>query len=463
VQKISCFLAAEIQALFGLKEADQKLYFVGGIVRDYFVERLNKDIDIVCNFDTTLIARKFATLANGAFYVLDSERNSSRVIVQSTQGKKIFDFTRLKGNDILFDLSERDFTINAMAVDLDHPDEIIDPLFGKNDLKNGILRECSERSFSSDPVRVIRAVRYSLAYALKMEEGTFVHLKGNVAKLGSISGERKRDEFFKILDTPEPLAGIKLLVELGILSQMDFPYNYFDEKVYSRIEVLSDLFDPIFSKKVKEQTGVLRGIEMMRFSPATNSRLVEFLLTKNTSDRNARQRILLAGFLRGMEGEQIKKIVGRLLLSREESEKLLLISSGEQMNGLLNANSFPDDREVFRYFKSAGEAGLGLALVSIAEFLSIHSQSTNLDRCNFAIQLSKKLISSWFEHPEVIKPQLFLNGNDLMVYFDLTPGSLIGELLESLCEEQAAGAIKDRDQAMLWVENQLNKINRWEN
>jgi poly(A) polymerase len=448
VQNSSQFLSKEIQELIQLKQGEKKLYLVGGVVRDYCLGRQNKDVDVLCDSDTRLLARKFADMNEGDFFVMDAERNTSRVILPSKGEKRIFDFARMRGSTLQEDLLERDFTINAMAIDVDAPDVIIDPMGGQQDLIDGIIRECSAKSFSSDPVRVIRAIRYGLTHHLTIEETTLLHLKQSASALDRVSGERKRDELIKILETDDPEIGFEQLYHLGILKQINLPEPLNYDEAYQRIAMTHELLVKIYKASGSDE--VIPGV--LPLQSRTRLKLVERLTRRNTSDRSEHQLLILASLLGRMNLDEIKKITLRLLLSHEECDKLVMLATSTKLDELIDAGQLPGDREMYHYFRQTGETGVDLALLALAA--SVGKQQ---EKSRMVIDISRNIIAFWFEKPEVANPVMLLNGNDLMVNFDLTPGRLIGELIEKLREEQAAGTIKDRETALSWVEAQLAK------
>jgi tRNA nucleotidyltransferase/poly(A) polymerase len=334
-----------------------------------------------------------------------------------------------------------------MAVDLDQPDEIIDPTGGQHDLADGILRECSSGSFADDPVRIIRAVRYSLGYDLVIEPTTLQHLKDSIPLLDKVSGERKRDELFKILESAKPDEGFSKLVELGILMQMGFPPVVHHAHIKNRISLTCHFLSDLYSSEYLST----RENDLLSLKEATRRKLADHLRKKNSSDRNEHQLILLASILFKLEQADIEKVATRLLLSREERENLLLVTTNTRLDTLLDSKKIPDDRGLFQYFRATGESGIDLAIMTLVT----STFSNNVADTQFAREICEKVISFWFERPEVANPILLLNGKDLMVNFDLTPGPLIGELIEKLREEQAAGSIKDRAGALAWVEAEL--------
>ncbi len=139
-----------------------------------------------------------------------------------TPFERHIDIAEFVGDDLQVDLRARDFTINAMALDIDNLDDLIDPLGGEADLKQGVLREASPDAFMNDPLRVMRAVRMAQAFNLGISFKTLEHLRVATTELRRVSGERIRDEFFKILDEKDYEASLRQMWELGILSEIFF-------------------------------------------------------------------------------------------------------------------------------------------------------------------------------------------------------------------------------------------------
>ena len=115
------------------EEMHQSVYLVGGAVRDMLVDRPLRDLDFACSGDIFNLARRFADERGGNFFVLHEQWPAARVISTDGKGSRTFDFSALKGTNIAVDLPRRDFTINAMAIDvkeLASGGEVIDPLNG---------------------------------------------------------------------------------------------------------------------------------------------------------------------------------------------------------------------------------------------------------------------------------------------------------------------------------------------
>ncbi|MDN4640511.1 CCA tRNA nucleotidyltransferase [Agreia sp. PsM10] len=204
-----------------------ELALVGGPVRDAFLGRPAKDLDFTSNAtpDETLvvlktltkstwdIGRDFGTigaLIDGEQVEITTYRSDS--YDQQTR-KPIVEF----GDSLEVDLSRRDFTVNALALRL--PELVlVDPSGGVEDLLEGILRTPSTPaiSFGDDPLRMLRAIRFSAQLGFDLDAETMDALRTMGESLTIISAERIRDEFSKLLLTPAPRRGIELLVETGL-------------------------------------------------------------------------------------------------------------------------------------------------------------------------------------------------------------------------------------------------------
>ena len=144
----------------------QPLYLVGGSVRDLLTGNANiKDIDLLMPSGSEDVSRAFADRIGGSFFFLDEERKVTRVVKQEAGGVVQFDFTNFEGPDLPADLARRDFTINAMAVDVRGFLEtrslggLIDLFDGREDVRQKLIRVADPKVLDDDPLRLLRAVR----------------------------------------------------------------------------------------------------------------------------------------------------------------------------------------------------------------------------------------------------------------------------------------------------------------
>ncbi|MBI2859978.1 MAG: CCA tRNA nucleotidyltransferase [Chloroflexi bacterium] len=212
-------------------EAGQKLYLVGGVVRDLLLGRSNVDLDLVLEGDAIRLAQE---LASGLQGKMVAHRRFGTASVQWNGWKVDIATARLESyphpgalpvvrpGSIETDLSRRDFTINAMAVELapEHYGLLLDRFGGLNDLRNGLVRVLHELSFIDDATRIWRALRYEQRLGFGLEASTLALLKRDVNMLSTVSGDRIRHELELALKEPEPERVLCRAGELGVLARL---------------------------------------------------------------------------------------------------------------------------------------------------------------------------------------------------------------------------------------------------
>ncbi len=196
------------------------VYLVGGAVRDALLGRTIHDLDFALERNAIKTARRIADGLKADFYALDAERDTGRVIVNDEDGRRmVLDFASFRGADLESDLKGRDFTLNAIALNLSD-NTLYDPLGGAMDLKEKRLRACSPSAFKDDPVRILRGVRLAANFGFHILPETRKAMKEAVGLLGKVSPERIRDELFRILDGRQPAACLRALEMLGVLDKI---------------------------------------------------------------------------------------------------------------------------------------------------------------------------------------------------------------------------------------------------
>jgi tRNA nucleotidyltransferase (CCA-adding enzyme) len=212
----------------------ERVYLVGGIVRDMLLGYPNFDLDLVVEGDAVKLAQQVAE-ANQAKLIVHQRFGTAKVkygdftLDLATARKETYakpgELPSITPGTLKDDLIRRDFSINAMAISLDSNDygELIDPYHGKNDLENGIIRILHTESFSDDATRILRGVCYEQRFDFEFEAQTASLLKRDTNMLDTISGDRIRHEMEHIFEEKRPELVIKRLDELGVLQRIN-PY-----------------------------------------------------------------------------------------------------------------------------------------------------------------------------------------------------------------------------------------------
>jgi tRNA nucleotidyltransferase (CCA-adding enzyme) len=207
------------------------VYLVGGTVRDLLLSQANLDIDLAVEGDAITLARKLTDnhpskiTTHPRFGTATILLTGSRIDLSTSRRETYSEpgaLPTVRPGSIEDDLFRRDFTINAMAVNLKPGNygELVDPYGGKGDLKDGLIRVLHDRSFTDDATRILRGLRFKERLGFKIEPATLSLLKRDIPRLDTISGDRIRHELEHIFDEKEPERVCRLAGELGVLQRL---------------------------------------------------------------------------------------------------------------------------------------------------------------------------------------------------------------------------------------------------
>ncbi len=455
-------------ALNIVKESGQKAYLVGGTIRDILINsRLGNDYDFAVQGKGIAFAKSFAEKVGGSFFILDNERNAYRVV----SGKEFqVDFSGLKKN-IEEDLRLRDFTINSMAVPLDsllNNMILLDPLGGENDISNRLLRASSQRSVQEDPLRVMRAFRFSSSFDFTMDGELLNQIKKHCEELNSVSEERVRAELFMILEMPAAYKTLKDMDDAGVLRTL-FPETERWKRFYQGGWHIHDLFDhsmnavgiaeevlnhlnvyfPGHGKKIEDY--MAEEIE----GYVTRRGLVKFaallhdsgkLYTRTMQDGRGR-------FLGHEEkGEAISTDIAKRLKLSRKTEKILRGLTANHMRILgLSKLQRVTPRAKYRFFRDADGYGLELLILSLADAMATPVEGKRLEDLKGLIG---NLAVYYFEEFIAAPLMPLVTGEDIMKLFGIPQGKEIGRMVEALREAEALGKISSRKEAIDYLKDE---------
>ncbi|GAP14204.1 tRNA nucleotidyltransferase/poly(A) polymerase [Longilinea arvoryzae] len=474
-------------------QAGQQVYLVGGAVRDLLRQKKVHDLDFAVSGDVRRLARRVANALGGAFYVMDAAHESMRVILTTQSSERIFlDFTALRGQDLQADLRLRDFTINAIAIDLSAGNQIVDPLGGAVDLRERKLRVCALDSFQSDPVRVLRAVRLSLEMDLHMLPETLQLARNAAVELDRVSVERQRDELFRMLEGTRPESALRLMQVLGVLDYLlpdlkemqgvtqSAPHTLdVWEHTLKVLDWLGRLMGVLIGDYIEDSASDLAlGMAVLRLG-RYRQQFVEHFKERLVPDRSLRGSVMLAalyhdagkpaarsvepdGRIRFLRHEKISARLAqacgeRMALSSAEIDRLSKIILGHMRIHLLSKGQQEISRRAtYRFFRDTGPAGVDICLLSMADTLATYGVTLDADVWKRELDTCRTLLEAWWERPqEIVRPPRLVNGNEIMVHFHVTAGPQVGQLLEAIREAQAEGKITDREAAFAFAEQWL--------
>jgi len=479
------------------QQADQACYLVGGAVRDALIARPLHDMDFAMGENPVSLAKHLAKRLNVGFFVLDDDRHTARVVYTDRAGLPFpLDFVQFTGENLDEDLHHRDFTINAMAVSVRDLGVVIDPLGGQMDLSRGILQACNRNSLLDDPVRVLRAIRLAHQFEFEYAQDLKRLLVKAAPHLPESSYERQRDEFFRILEGPDPAGGVADCRQFGVFETL-IPPIIEQEPIPAS--------PPHVSPLIEHTQNVIRYYQVILESLLNDSDdsvdkawWLEALLVKIkcfadplgqyfneeiTPGRTKKGLALLGALLHDIgkpmtmtTGEDDRlhyldhdvlgaklawEIAKRFELSNAEASWIRTIVRYHMwLLPLMKADGLPERRSVYRFYKEVDEAGIAIALLSLADTLATYETDLSPEKWHKAISVVEMMLSAWWEDGQtVIRPQLYFDGNDLQDIFGMKPGSEIGRLLDELAEGQASGEIQTIAEARVFLMKRISETN----
>lgn len=467
---------------------EQEVYLVGGAVRDMLLNRFSRDLDFAVPANGIALARRVANTLRADYMTLDGERDTGRVIVTEENGTRTFlDFAAYRGPTLEDDLRDRDFAMNAIAFDISSQ-TLIDPLNGASDLRAKMIRACSSTSLSSDPVRILRAIRQAAAFGFKIEIETRRAMKQAAPLLPNVSPERQRDELFKILEGPKPDASMRALEMLGIfphllpeLSAMkgvkQSPPHIHDvwEHTLSVLGYLENILAALAPGYSADHTNDLfTGLLTLRIGRFREQYATHFAESLNT-DRTVRAVLFFTALYHDVDKPTTKSLdaSGRIRffdhdirgaktaveraqgfnLSNDEVTRIQTIIKNHMRFHFFTDRMAADKQEpsrkaIYRFFRETGEAGMDLVLLGLADLRGTQGPMLTQETWTAALDVARILLENyWEKREETVSPPQLLDGNDLMKELDLQPGRIIGQLLEAIREGQATGKISTREEA----------------
>jgi len=365
-------------------------------------------------------------------------------------------------------------------------------------LRTKLIRACSPTSLSDDPVRILRAIRQAAAFGLHIDKSTRELMKQATSQLGRVSPERLRDEVFKILSGPKPDAAMRALEMLGVLPHLmpelvtmkgveqSEPHMY---EVWTHTLAVLDHLDQIISAlrvgyDAEKTNDMFTGLLTLRLGRYREQIAEHFAKSLNV-DRSLRSLLFFSAlyhdvskpetktleesgrirfFNHDMRGAEVASERARAFnLSNDEVERLRIIIKNHMRihsfaDRLEDENQLPSRRAIYRFFRDSGEAGVDLVLLGLADVRATRAHALTIEAWNIYLDVARILLENYWERPqEAVAPPRLIDGHELMKELGLTPGPEVGQLLESIRENQAAGKIENREQALSFAREEWMK------
>ncbi len=454
--------------------APQPIYLVGGSVRDLLIGiRDIKDIDLLFPSGSESVARMFADRIGGSFFFLDEDRKITRVVKPEARDLFQFDFTNFEGPDLEADLGRRDFTINAMALDLrqfvqkNTLDGMIDLYGGQEDIREKHIRMTKPGVFDADPLRLLRAVRFSVTLGFTIEEGTAGQIRSNSALVTRPAAERIRDEFFQVLSEPAGKS-LALLDDLGLLPRI-LPelaalqgfspgrYHTYDVRTHSikTADYVDAVLDGLARLSPEYGRAVLEHLDKPLESLVPRKAALRFacllhdIAKPDTFSQDQEGHIHFYGH-DNLGAEKAKDACRRLRLSRDTESLVASIIRQHMRLFNLSAGGGPTRSAMYRYCRDLGDAVPESLVLAQAD---ARATCDIMPREKFTDTQKPMAAVLHYYYEKFLKTEAgrLVTGQDL-IDRGFKPGPRFRQILDDVKERQAAGEIRDRDEALMHLD-----------
>jgi poly(A) polymerase len=473
-------LLAEVNKL--LTEQGVKAYLVGGFVRDTLLGRDTADIDIAVAADGVEVAQQIADALGGRLVLLDKANRVGRVVI----GKEAcweLDLSTF-GDSIENDLAKRDFTIDAIAIDLNElakDTHLIDPFNGWADLKEGMIRTVSETAFPSDAIRLLRAVRLAAELGFSLERQTEAQIKDNCHLIAAVAGERIREELLRLLATSHSERFLPYLDDLGLLTAIIHELaeaRGVKQPKEHYWEVLDHSLETVIAVDFLLHEGAWQYADDKVLAVVPWSELLAQHFAQEVSHGSTRRVLLkLAALLHDVAKPQTKavgedgrthflghgklgatvatSILERLRFSSKETKLVEVMVKEHLRPTQMSQGGLPSHRAIYRYFRDTEEAGIDILFLSLADHLATRGPKLNRAGWQEHAQIVNYVLTQHLEQERLVVPPKLVDGHDIINIFGLHSGPKIGKLLEAIREAQASGEIASREEALAYIREHL--------
>jgi poly(A) polymerase len=471
----------ELQSLLkALRKTVPGAHLVGGAVRDLVQGRRPHDLDVVTTAEPRVIAAALGAALNGHAFPLDPSRGVYRVT---------FSPDLSQASDLHADLRRRDFTIDALAAEIQDDGSlgpVIDDCGGLSDLASHTVRMVDAENLQADPLRLLRAVRLATELAFAVEPVTAGTIRSLAPRLAETAGERQRDEVVRILTTPRAAAGIRLADSLGLLDvllpeltpargvEQPSNHHYYDvfEHSIQALAALDEMLHGVDTTTDRPWLGpefrsVMAGFDTDAYLAVRTGNTTRLVLLKlagllhdvSKPETKAMQPDGRIRFLGHPEQGAVKAaaICERLRFSNREARFVsLLVEEHLRPTQLAQPGAPPSRRALYRFARDLGEALPACLLLSLADAAAATGPRLQQDRWRGHVGYCRYVLYevSRIDSPEQVQTRL-VDGNDLMRELSIEPGPSVGRLLTQLDEARAVGEIETRTEAIEYARGLL--------
>lgn len=468
---------------------NKKIYLVGGFLRDLYLGNPGRDLDFAVSGNAMDLAVSVSEILQGVYIPLDRINRVARVVLEPHGEKWQIDFSSFKGLSIEEDLSNRDFTINATALELNDyiklsgkngvlaaprserwrwHEALMDPYGGLPDIENKIIRAINNYVFEADPVRILRGVRLAGKLGFNIKPETLDLMEQSRWLLQEVSGERAWEELSAVLALPQSYGWITVLDNIGALSELlpvegimkETGRDSSRDNVWARILETYNLLEKICGDPGRELPADGRSEELREL-------ILQHLGQALIAGRRRLQLIKIAALLaedgqaafpkRSKAGlAYVGEFARRLKISKTEESYLKNIVGNHMYPVTLFKECPAEPAAIHRFFRKLGKETTDILLLSLANVTASAGGAGTIDLLGFRSFVGDLLCKYYFESSTYVHPPALVKGEDLMAVLALPPSKKVGELLEKITEAQVSGEVTSREEAIAYAARLLS-------
>ncbi len=421
-----------------------RIYLVGGTVRDHLLGREINDYDLVVFEDLSeflkFLKKQYPAVT---IFPLSEEDQEFRCVISD---RLWLDISAPKGSSIEEDLFRRDFTLNAIAIDLTY-NKVIDPLNGKRDIEQGIIRMVSAGNLIDDPLRMLRAYRFKsiLGFEIEMKTRNYIKELSCILSYKRIAAERIRYELELILSNKNGGEILKLMAEDDILFSIFpelVPMKFTSQRYYQNQNLMFHILMAVSNlENILEERGYERDIKWL----LKLAMLLHDVAKPDTLFYDEEGNTHFYGH--DMLGaEKVEQIAERLKLSKREKNILKKLVRYHMYPHLLAAQNVLTDKALNRYLRRLEELAFPMLDMAIADAMASPPRGEGILPYNTFRERLIKLI----EEKQKFSKDRLITGDDL-IELGLQPGPIFKVILGEIDDLIAEGKIRSREDAIKFV------------
>lgn len=451
------------------KYADGEIYLVGGVLRDFYLDKENFDKDIVLKHNPKKFAQLLAQKLDATFIELDGDNEIYRIMLADKIN--YIDVAKMLGKNIEEDLKRRDLTINSIALNL-KTFEIIDVTGGIDDLKNKIIRHISEKNFTDDPLRLLRVYRFEAMLGFEVNKETSELVKKHAQKIHHSSTERVNYELLKLFSGTYSDKALLDMDKVGLLKEIlpvsedlkSVPPNlhhHLDLFLHS-IEIVKQI-QQIYENNTPEVKSHLEKTDFGGITRLAHLKFAGFLhdigkpSTWTIEPDTGKHRFIKHDDVGSKMGVNVLK---KLKFSKKQIDYITKMIKYHIYPSHVVVAPDITDKIYMRLIRKMENDVIDVIILAMADRYSARGVEISEEIVQTNINNLQKLLDFYLYVKDSLKPlPKLLSGEDIMEILNIQPSKELGNIITELKEAQISGDINTKKEALIFVKSLKKSLN----